>query len=132
MTDNIILHQHRTWCNNLTITFSDAMYNETLIAIKDISIIVNLPLINIGILSPNRSASDLMNPEMIHELQYNVVEMAAIFSRNIPLLNEEQRIIYEQMMLTLSVEQGEFFFGRTRWNWQNIPHFANSRRNTMK
>ncbi|XP_044588730.1 uncharacterized protein LOC123267907 [Cotesia glomerata] len=35
MTDDI-LHQHRTRCNDLAITFSDDMYNEALIAIEDL------------------------------------------------------------------------------------------------
>lgn len=68
MTDDI-LHQHRTRWNDRTITFSDAMYNEALIAIEDLCIaIANLPLSHYGMDSPNRSASDLMNTEMNREL----------------------------------------------------------------
>ncbi|XP_044596943.1 uncharacterized protein LOC123273567 [Cotesia glomerata] len=70
MTDDI-LHQHRIRCHNLTITFSDEMYNEALIAIEDLCIVIaNLPLSNFGMNSPNRTASDLMNTEMNRELQY--------------------------------------------------------------
>ncbi|XP_044591454.1 uncharacterized protein LOC123269683 [Cotesia glomerata] len=46
MTDDI-LHQHRIRCHDLTITFSDEMYNEALIAIEDLCIVIaNLPLSN--------------------------------------------------------------------------------------
>ncbi|GFS77272.1 down syndrome cell adhesion molecule homolog [Trichonephila clavipes] len=43
MTDDI-LHQHRMRCHDPTITFSDEMYNEALIAIEDLCIVIaNLP-----------------------------------------------------------------------------------------
>ncbi|XP_044575237.1 uncharacterized protein LOC123259041 [Cotesia glomerata] len=89
MTDDI-LHQHRIRCHDLTITFSDEMYNEALITIEDLCIVIaNLPLSNFGMNSPNRTASDLMNTEMNRELQYSTVEIAAIVARNVPLMNEE-------------------------------------------
>ncbi|GBP90314.1 hypothetical protein EVAR_37374_1 [Eumeta japonica] len=121
MTDDI-LHQHRIRCHDLTITFSDEMYNEALIAIEDLCIVIaNLPLSNFGMNSPNRTASDLMNTEMNRELQYSTVEMAAIVARNVPLMNEEQRTIYDRIMLAVSAGQGGFF-GCTGWNWQNIRY----------
>ncbi|VVC35150.1 DNA helicase Pif1-like, partial [Cinara cedri] len=108
MTDDI-LHQHRTRCHDLTITFSDAMYNEALIAIEDLCIVIaNLPLSHFGMISPNRTESDLMNTEMNRELQYNTVEMAAIVARNVPLMNEEQRTVYDRIMLAVSAGQGDF------------------------
>ncbi|GBP65098.1 hypothetical protein EVAR_5244_1 [Eumeta japonica] len=107
MTDDI-LHQHRIRCHDLTITFSDEMYNEALIAIEDLCIVIaNLPLSNFGMNSPNRTASDLMNTEMNRELQYSTVEMAAIVARNVPLMNEEQRTIYDRIMLAVSAGQAK-------------------------
>ncbi|GBL77010.1 hypothetical protein AVEN_175346-1 [Araneus ventricosus] len=110
MTDDI-LYRYRTRYNDLTISFSDAMYNESLIAIEDLCIaIANLPISHFGMSSPNRSASDLLNTDMNRELQYNTVEMAGIVSRNVPLLNDEQKIIYDRIMLAVSAGQGGFFF----------------------
>ncbi|XP_044581535.1 uncharacterized protein LOC123263065 [Cotesia glomerata] len=110
VTDDI-LHQHRTRCNDLAITFSDYMYNEALIAIEDLCIIIaNLPLSHFGMNSPNRGATDLMNTEMNREMQYNTVETATIVTRNVPLMNEEQRTIYDHIMLSVSAGQGGFFF----------------------
>ncbi|XP_044597463.1 ATP-dependent DNA helicase pif1-like [Cotesia glomerata] len=87
------------------------MYNEALIAIEEFCIVIaNLPLSNFGMNSPNRTASDLMNTEMNRELQYSTVEMAAIVARNVPLMNEEQRTIYDRIMLAVSAGQGGFFF----------------------
>ncbi|GBL76140.1 hypothetical protein AVEN_234426-1 [Araneus ventricosus] len=78
MTDDI-LYRYRTRYNDLTISFSDAMYNESLIAIEDLCIaIANLPISHFGMSSPNRSASDLLNTYMNRELQYNTVEMAGL------------------------------------------------------
>ncbi|XP_044597828.1 uncharacterized protein LOC123274310, partial [Cotesia glomerata] len=110
MTDDI-LHQHRPRCNDLAITFSDDTYNKALIAIEDLCIIIaNLPLSHFGMNSPNRGATDLMNTEMNREMQYNTVETAAIVTRNVPLMNEEQRTIYDRIMLAVSAGQGGFFF----------------------
>lgn len=96
MTDDIF-HQYRTRCNDLTITFSDAMYNEALIAIEDLCfVIANLSLSHFGMNSPNRTSSDLIiiNTEMNRELQNNTIEMAVIVTCNAPLINEEQRTIH--------------------------------------
>ncbi|XP_015919715.3 uncharacterized protein [Parasteatoda tepidariorum] len=59
ITDDRRYH-HRKRCNDLTKAFSNAMYNEALIAIEDLCIIIaKLPLSHFGMPSPNRSASDL-------------------------------------------------------------------------
>ncbi|GBP12503.1 hypothetical protein EVAR_100135_1 [Eumeta japonica] len=84
------------------------MYNEALIAIEDLCIVIANLLSNFGMNSPNRTASDLMNTEMNRELQYSTVEMAAIVARNVPLMNEEQRTIYDRIMLAVSAGQGDF------------------------
>ena len=47
---------------------------------------------------------------MNRELQYNTVEMAAIVTRNVPLMNEEQRTVYDRITLAVSAGQGGFFF----------------------
>ena len=107
------------------------MYNEALIAIEDLCVVIaNLPVSHFVMRSPNRSASDLMNTEMNRELQYNTAEMAAIVTRNVPLLTHEQKTIYDQIMLAVSEGRGGFFFldapggtGKT---------FLNYRRNTIK
>jgi hypothetical protein len=99
------------YTNDLTIVYSDVMYNEALIAIEDLCIIIaNLALRHFGMYSPNRNAFDLINTELNRELQYNIVEMAAIVTRNVPLINEKQRKIYDRIMLAVSAGQGRFFF----------------------
>ncbi|XP_042912160.1 uncharacterized protein [Parasteatoda tepidariorum] len=86
------------------------MCNEALIAIEDLCIIIaNLPLSHFSMPSPNRSASDILNTDMNRELQYNTIEMAENVTRNVPLMNEEQRNIYDCIMLAVSAGQGGFF-----------------------
>ncbi|GFR12402.1 ATP-dependent DNA helicase [Trichonephila clavata] len=63
-TTDDILYRHRTRFNNLTITFSDYVHNEAMIAIEICIVIANLSLSHFGMHSPNRSASTLMNIEM--------------------------------------------------------------------
>ncbi|XP_050335784.1 uncharacterized protein LOC126762782 [Bactrocera neohumeralis] len=83
MTDDI-LYRHRTRCNDLTISFSDAMYNEALIAIEDLCIAIpNLPTSHFGMSSPNRSASDLLNTDINRELQYDTDPSAENFSKQL-------------------------------------------------
>ena len=90
------------------------MYNEALISIEDLCIIIAiLSLSHSGMHSPNRNATDLIKTELNRELQYNAVEMATIVARNVPLMNEEQRTIYERIMFAVSAGQCGFLFGCT-------------------
>ncbi|GBN87476.1 hypothetical protein AVEN_78902-1 [Araneus ventricosus] len=59
-----------------------------------------------------KSASDLLNTDMNHELQYNTVEQSreALLSRNVPLLNDEQGIVFTCIMLAVSAGQGRILF----------------------
>ena len=109
MTDDI-LHRIRMSHNDPTMPYSDYMYNEALIAIEDLCIIIaNLSLHHFGLNSPNRAASDVVDTEVNRELQYNITAMEDIVARNVPLLNDEQSMIYEQIMLAVSQGEGGLF-----------------------
>ena len=83
------------------------MYTEALIATQDLcTIIANLPLSHFAMHSPNRNASDLINTELICELQYNSVEVAAIVAHNVPIINEERRTVYDRIIVAISARQG--------------------------
>ncbi|GFT36849.1 ATP-dependent DNA helicase [Trichonephila clavipes] len=51
-----------------------------------------------------------MNAEMNRELLYNSVELAAVITRNVPLLTEKQRAIYKHIMLAVSAGQSGLLF----------------------
>lgn len=67
--------------------------------------------------SQNRSASDLMDSEINRKLEYDTAEIAAVVTRNVPLITHEPKIIYDFIMLAVSTRQGGFIFldapGRT-------------------
>ena len=115
-------------------TGAETNNNVTLCAIEDLCIIIaNLPFSHFGMHSPNQNASDLINTELNSELQYNAVKMVTIVARNVPLMNEEQRTIYDPHHAR-SFRRTRWipFFGCTRWYWQNIPYFAYSCKITIK
>ena len=62
------------------------------------------------VLFTKSNVSDLINTELNPELQYNTLEMEIIIARNAPQMNEEQRNIYDRIMLAISTGQGGFFF----------------------
>lgn len=58
--------------------------------------------------------SDLSNIDMSWDLQYNTIEWAAIVTRYVPVLNDEQKSIYDHIMLAPSAgQEGFFLFGGT-------------------
>lgn len=80
---------------------------EALFGIEVLCIIIgNLPISYFGMHSPNQNASDVIIIEMNREMQYNIVKIAVIVTRNVPLLTDEQRIIYHDVILEVLAEQG--------------------------
>ncbi|GFQ92405.1 ATP-dependent DNA helicase [Trichonephila clavata] len=59
--------------------------------------------------SPDRPATDLVKSDLQREKQYNDVDLAAIIANNEPLLTDEQKNIYNRIMLAVNDEQGGFF-----------------------
>lgn len=110
MTEDILHRIRRTnQCSNLD--FTPDMYNEALVLIEDLCILIsNLPLSHYGMSSPDRPAADLVNTDLQREKQYNDVDLATIIVNNEPLLTAEQKNIYNRIMLTVDADQGGFFF----------------------
>lgn len=100
MTEDILHRIRRTnQCPNLD--FTPEMYNEALVLIEDLCILIsNLPLSHYGMSSPDRPAADLVNTDLQREKQYNDVDLATIIVNNEPLLKAEQKNIYNRIMLT--------------------------------
>jgi hypothetical protein len=109
MTEDILHRIRRTnQCPNLD--FTPEMYNEALVLIEDLCILIsNLPLSHYGMSSPDRPAADLVNTDLQRKKQYNDVDLATIIVNNEPLLTAEQKNIYNRIMLTVDADQGGFF-----------------------
>ncbi|CAB3244804.1 unnamed protein product [Arctia plantaginis] len=110
MTEDI-LHRIRQTNQCQNIDYTPEMYNETLVLIEDLCVLIsNLPLNHYGMPSPNRPATDLVNTDLQRENQYDHGSLATIIMNSEPLLTAEQKIIYDRIMLAVAAEQGGFFF----------------------
>lgn len=106
-----ILHALRTVRGDPDINFTPEIYNEALIKLEDLCMIIsNEPLMKLGMPSPNRPASDLFNRDMQREQSYNADDLSVYVQTNEPKLLPEQKIIYDTIMYAVAAQQGGFFF----------------------
>ncbi|KAL4127222.1 hypothetical protein QTP88_011412 [Uroleucon formosanum] len=61
-------------------------------------------------IAPNRSMHDAFNQELNRELQYNVDTLQEFVRNNVPLLNEQQKQVYETLMQAVDNNTGGLFF----------------------
>ncbi|XP_043861998.1 uncharacterized protein LOC122756458 [Drosophila santomea] len=109
MTEDI-LHRMRQKNQCQNIDYTPEIYNEALVFIEDLCVLIsNLPL-NYGMPSPNRPATDLVNTDLQREKPYDHGSLATIIMNSEPLLTAEQKIIHDRIMLAVAAEQGGFFF----------------------
>lgn len=106
-----ILHASRIRLQNPDAPFSDAIYNDALIQIEDICMLINnVPLINLGMPSPNRPANDLLNTDLQREHMFDVNDLNAFVQTNEPKLLTGQKNIYDTVMHSIAAQQGGFCF----------------------
>ncbi|GFX74423.1 uncharacterized protein TNCV_3213101 [Trichonephila clavipes] len=90
MSENI-LHWIRTTNQNINIEFSAEIYNEALIIIEDICILIsNMPLFNFGMPALNRPAANIINSDVQREHQFDMTSLAAFVVDNEQLLTSEE------------------------------------------
>ena len=86
-----ILHRIRITTQNLNIEFSAEIYNEQLIMIEDICILIsNMPLIHFGMIAPNRPAANIINGDVQREHQFDMTSLATFVANNERFLTAEQ------------------------------------------
>ncbi|XP_017469499.1 PREDICTED: uncharacterized protein LOC108361401, partial [Rhagoletis zephyria] len=106
-----ILHRLRIQTNNPDMEITDEIYNEGLILIEDQCLtIAKKLLIEVGMIAPNRSMHDAFNQELNRELQYNVDTLQEFVRNNVPLLNEQQKQVYDTLMQAVDNNTGGLFF----------------------
>lgn len=106
-----ILHSARVRNENPNLDASDEMYNEALVMIEDICILIcNVPLTNLGMPTPNRASTDIANTDVRRERSFNTDDLSAFVHNNEPKLVPMQKEVYEKIMRTIAGEQGGFFF----------------------
>ncbi|GFV17206.1 uncharacterized protein TNCV_4557891 [Trichonephila clavipes] len=78
-----ILHRIRNTNQNLNIEFSAEIYNEALIVIEDICILIsNMPLIHFGMAAPTCPAVNIINSDVQREHQFDMTSLAAFVVDN--------------------------------------------------
>ncbi|GBP63209.1 hypothetical protein EVAR_89476_1 [Eumeta japonica] len=106
-----ILHRLRIQTNNPDIQITDEIYNEGLILIEDQCLtIANKLLIEVEMIAPIRSMHDAFNQELNRELQYNVDTLQEFVRNNVPLLNEQQKQVYDTLIQAVDNNTDGLFF----------------------
>lgn len=68
---------------NFNIAFSAEIYNDALIMIDNICILIsNIPLIHFGMPAPNRSAADMVNSNVQREHQFDITSLITFIAYN--------------------------------------------------
>jgi len=99
MSDEI-LHRIRIVDQDPNIDFLPEIYNEALIQIEDICILIsNMSLIHFGM--PNRPATDIINNDVQREQQFDEASLTNFVVNNEQLLTAEQKNIYDRINLSI-------------------------------
>lgn len=110
MTEDI-LNTIRTTLRNQEIQYTPEMYNETLIKLEDICLLIaNKSLLQLGITAPNRPMHDIFNMDIHRERSYNRNDLNNFVLENIPKLQIEQKRAYDNIMHSVNNETGFMFF----------------------
>lgn len=106
-----ILYQIRNRMENPNLQISEEIYNETLISIEDMCLMMsNKLLIQLGLAAPNRPMHDAFNQELHREKLYDLNTLKQLIQINLPLLNEQQKYVYDTLMKVTNDETGGIYF----------------------
>ncbi|XP_054091748.1 uncharacterized protein LOC128923513 [Zeugodacus cucurbitae] len=106
-----ILHQSRVSSRNHDIEMNEEIHNRALLLIEDMCYLMcgNL-LIRLGMPAPNREMNDAFNRELEREREYDHQELDLVVQRNVPLLNYQQKEVYDTLMKVIADENGGLYF----------------------
>lgn len=110
MSDDI-LHRIRTVTSDPELEMSDEMRNEALILIEDMCLLMSGNLLcKLGMPPPNRSMHDAFNRELEREIDFDRVALSQAVRTNVPMLNPEQKQVYDELMQAVDNGNGGIFF----------------------
>lgn len=110
MCEDILLRVRRQTSNN-TLHLTAEMYNEALIIIEDMCLLMaNKVLSCLGMISPNRSMHNAFNHELEREKQYDTEALAEAVRTNVPKFNEQQSIVYDSLLQAVNNGNGGLYF----------------------
>lgn len=90
---------------------NDDIYNEALVLIEDLCLLMSGNLLTeIHMPAPNRQTRDVLNRELERERAYDTTTLQQQVQTNVPLLNEQQKSAYDQLMKAVDDGNGGLFF----------------------
>lgn len=97
--------------SNPDLPINEEVHNEALIIIEDMCLMMsNKLLIQLGMAAPNRPMHDAFNKELEREQQYDRNALSHAVQTNIPLLNPQQKYVYDTLMKAVNDGAGGFYF----------------------
>lgn len=110
MSENV-LHRVRRQTLNPTLQMTAEIYNETLIMIEDMCLLMaNKVLSCLGMAAPNRHMHDALNHELQREQLYDIEALAETVRTKVPQLNQQQRIAYDTLIEAVNRGSGGIYF----------------------
>ncbi|XP_045537593.1 uncharacterized protein LOC123721796 [Papilio machaon] len=106
MADDIF---HRLKEQNPDASYNDLIYNDALTKVEDqVITITGKDLTDFGMIRPQRTRE--VSSDLMRELDYDTVSLRQQISEARPLLNSEQKIIFNTIIQKVASDQGGLFF----------------------
>ncbi|CAB3247106.1 unnamed protein product [Arctia plantaginis] len=106
-----ILHQIRITSRNHDVEMNAEIHNRTLLLIEDMCYLMcGSLLIRLGMPAPNREMNDAFNRELEREREYDHQELDLVVQTNVPLLNSQQKEVYDTLMKAIDDGNGGLYF----------------------
>ncbi|KAF0701224.1 ATP-dependent DNA helicase PIF1-like, partial [Aphis craccivora] len=106
-----ILYQIRNRMGNLNIQINEEFFNEALISIEDMCLMMsNKLLIQLCLIAPNRPMHDVFNKEVHREKTYDLNNLKELIQKNLSLLNEQQKYVFDTLMKVTNNDTGGIYF----------------------
>ena len=106
-----ILHQMCINSANNDLEINEEIINKTLVLIEDMCYLMcGSLLVKLGMPSPNREINDVFNRELNRERDYDRDELYQLVQTNVPILNTQQKKVYDTLMNAIGSGNGGTFF----------------------
>ncbi|GBP92749.1 ATP-dependent DNA helicase pif1 [Eumeta japonica] len=106
-----ILHQIRVSSRNHDIEMNEEIQNRALLLIEDMCYLMcGSLLFRLGMQAPNREMNDAFNRELEREREYDHQELDLVVQTNVPLLNSQQKEVYDTLMKAIDDENRGLYF----------------------
>ncbi|CAB3261382.1 unnamed protein product [Arctia plantaginis] len=106
-----ILHQIRITSRNHDVEMNEEIHNRALLLIEDMCYLMcGSLLIRLGMPAPNREMNDAFNRELERGREYDHQELDLVVQTNVPLLNSQQKEVYDTSMKAIDDGNGGLYF----------------------